>query len=57
MIGIFTAFTTFMIGYLAAEGLLAQFVHPFHWLGAFFAGAVGYLAIFTWYAYRSRRHN
>ncbi len=57
MVGVFSAFTTFIFGYLAAEGLLARFVHPFHWLAAFLAAAVGYLAVIAWYAYRSRQPN
>lgn len=42
-------------GYMAAEGLLAAFVHGFHWLAAGVAGAAGYFGVLLWFTLKRAR--
>lgn len=39
---VFVAFMSLNIGYFLAEGLLARFVQPVHWITAVVAGLLGY---------------
>lgn len=50
----FTAFVALIVGYFVAEGVLAAFAHPFHWMAAFAVAAVAYIAVLIFYARRPR---
>lgn len=45
-------FGGFLIGYIAAEGLLAHYLHPLHWLVAGVVAILGYFAGLVWNQWR-----
>jgi len=42
----------FLVGYMAAEGLLVRSMHPLHWLAAIIVSAAAYFGTLLWYRWR-----
>lgn len=49
----FAAFSGAVVSYFVAEGVLAYFDHPLHWMTAIAVGVLSYIGVLLWY---SRRH-
>ena len=41
-----------LVGYIAAEAILAPLMHPLHWLAAIIVGAGAYFGTLLWYRWR-----
>lgn len=49
VVALFVGFVSLIMGYFLAEGLLAPFLHPVHWLAAGLVALLGYiLAVFIY---------
>ena len=44
-----------LVGYIAAEAILAPFMHPLHWLTAIIVAVVSYVGVLLWYRRRFPR--
>ena len=44
-----------LVGYIAAEAILAPLMHPLHWLVAIVVGGVAYVGVLLWYRWRYTR--
>ena len=44
-----------LVGYIAAEGILAPFMHPLHWLTAMIVAVIAYVGVSFWYRWRYPR--
>ena len=50
--GVIGAAVGALAGYMAAEGILAPFMHPLHWLIAIIVAAIAYVGVLFWYRWR-----
>jgi uncharacterized membrane protein YfcA len=41
-----------LVGYIVAEGLLAQLMHPLHWVTAVVVAVLVYLGVLFWYRWQ-----
>lgn len=41
-----------IVGYVAAEGVLRRYMHPLHWVAALVIGLLGYAGVRLWYYWR-----
>ena len=44
-----------LVGYIAAEAILAPLMHPLHWLAAIIVAVVAYVGVLLWYRWRYPR--
>ena len=44
-----------LVGYIAAEGILAPLMHPLHWLTAIIVAVIAYFGVLFWYRWQYPR--
>ncbi len=53
LVGLFGAFLGLMAGYIVAEGVLAKYIHPLHWVTALGVAGVAYGLVLVVYDRRA----
>ncbi len=47
------ALAGWIVGYIAAEGILRRYMHPLHWIAALAVAVAAYGGVWLWYYWRS----